>query len=249
MNPKISCVIATKNRGHLIKGMLMSLKHQVMQDWECIIVEDMCEDWTTFVIGTIADKRIKNFSNPGVGKSAALNAAKEHIKGKYVCLFDDDDVMMPCKLDYSYRMMEETNADFGYSARFTHLLNNQITYTPTRAFDMAYFLEKPFIGFGGIIMKKDLFMKIDFDEELQASMDFDFIGKCALEDPKMVYTQIPLYLWRNHQDSITFNSNILQRICYDKSKAKLEKKWKRSKVKTEVIEWDGRQKDTKDKAD
>jgi len=238
VKPKVSCVVATKNRGHLIKGMLMSLKHQILKDWECIIIEDMCEDWTTFVIGTIADGRIKNYANDGKGKSRAMNMAKEYINGDYVCVFDDDDIMMPCKLDVSYKMMEETGADFGYSARFTHLLNNQITYTPTKPFDMELFLERPFIGFGSVVTTKDLFMEIDFDEDMPASLDFDWIGRCALAGAKMAYTDIPLYVWRNHLGSITFNSNILQRTFYDKSKGVIERKWKRmKKPKNEVVKW------------
>ena len=238
--PLVSCVIATRNRGHLIKAMLMSLQHQTYSNWECIIIQDWCEDWTNFVIEVIADKRIRTYSNDGTmarGKSASMNVAKKYIKGKYVFVFDDDDIMCPCKLEKSVQMMEESKADMGYSARYTHLLNNQITYTHTDPFDMAQFLDKPFIGFGSIVVTKELFDKVEWDEKLNASLDFDWISKLAMTGPKMVYTDIPLYIWRNHLSSITYANNVLQRMNYMKVKRRIKRELKKKKPTITVEQW------------
>jgi len=240
--PLVSCVVATKNRAHLIKAMLHSLRHQTYDNWEAIIVQDWTEDWTNFVVECVADKRIHLYSNEGKGKSAAMNLAKRWIKGKYVCVFDDDDIMVPCKLEKSVQMMEETGADFGYSARYTHLLNNQIVYTPTRRFEMMDHLEKPMMGFGSIITTKELFDKIEWDEKLLASLDFDWITKVAMTNPTMAYTQIPLYIWRNHLDSITYENNVLQKMMYQKVKRKAKRDMKKLEkdkkpLDIKVIQW------------
>lgn len=237
MKPKVSCVVATRSRGHLIKGTLMSMMHQTMPDWETIIIQNFSEDWTSFAIGTIADKRIRLHNIEEKGKSNAMNHAKKYIRGDYVCVFDDDDIMMPSKLEKNLQMMEETKADFGYSARYTHLINNQIIYTPTKPFTFEEFMEKPFIGFGSVIVTKDLYMDVDWDEKLFASLDFDWIAKCALKGIRMAYTDIPLYIWRNHLESITYKSNTLQKENYERAKERAINIYKKDKLKIKIEKW------------
>ena len=127
MTPRITVVISTKDRGHLIGGVLASLMNQTIKNWECVVIQDWCSDNTNFILSTLADKRIKVYENGGVkGKSGALNFAKKYVKAPLVKFFDDDDVLVPCALEMYCQMMEETDADMGYSARYTLALNNQM---------------------------------------------------------------------------------------------------------------------------
>jgi len=238
-SPRISVVVSTKDRGHLIKGMLTSLMHQTMPDWECIIVQDWCKDWTEFVLSTVADKRIKIYENGGTpGKSGALNFAKQYVTAPLVKFFDDDDFLVPNALETYCDMMEETKAGFSYAARYTLALNGQVVYTPSREFSIPNFLERPMLGNGGLCVTNELYQEIDYDETFSASMDFDFICKCALTGAKVAYTDLPLYLYRNHLSSITFGSNPIQRLYYEKAKKRTNQVLKRKKVSNELVRWE-----------
>jgi glycosyltransferase involved in cell wall biosynthesis len=238
MAPRIAVVVSTRDRAQLIRGMLSSLRNQTINDWECIIIQDWEGDDTSFVISTLADKRIKLFENGGEkGKSGALNFAKSKVTAPLVKFFDDDDYLVPCALEMYASMMEETGADMGYSARYTLALNNQVVYTPNREFSMEAFLERPMVGTGSLVVKKGLYDSIDYDTCFPASMDFDFICKCAMTGAKVAYTDLPLYMYRNHLNSITFDANPLQAMYYDKAKCRIQEELKQRKVSNELVRW------------
>ncbi len=238
MTPRIAVVVATKDRGHLLKGLLSSIMNQTINDWECVIVQDYCKDNTNFILSTVADRRIKVYENGGAkGKSGALNFIKDKVSAPIVKFFDDDDMLVPCALEMYSQMMEETDADMGYSARYTLALNNQMVYTPNRDFSLEAFLERPMVGTGSLVVKNELYQNIDYDEKFPASMDFDFICKCAITGAKFAYTDLPLYLYRNHLDSITFDANPVQAIYYEKAKCRTIEELKRFPVSNELVEW------------
>jgi len=240
---RIAVVVSTKNRAHMIKGMLATLMHQDIDDWECIIVCDRCIDQTKVVIANIADKRFKVYENCGEGKGAALNLAKLKVKAPLVKFFDDDDYLLPNSLRVYAEMMEETGADIGYSARFTLLPNNQLIYVPTVPFTLNDYVLRPMLGHGSLVMKTDLYKKIDHNPTYPASIDFDFICKCAQEGGDVVWTEEPLYIYRNHANSITFATNPIQKEFYNKTKDRVLEELKAKPVTNKLIKWTPKKKD------
>ena len=94
-NPLISIVIALYNGEGLIKNGLFSIENQDFKDIEIIIVDDCSKDNSTQLIEEFIkfDPRIKlfkNYENKGTlftKSKGVLNA-----KGKYVLIFDQDDM-------------------------------------------------------------------------------------------------------------------------------------------------------------
>lgn len=234
---RIAVVVATKNRAHMIKGMLTTLMHQDMDDWECIIINDRSTDTTKAVLANITDPRIKVYENCREGKGAALNFAKTKVTAPLVKFFDDDDYLLPNSLRVYCEMMEETGAEVGYSARYTLTMNNQLVETYTRPFTMTDFLDAPMLGHGSLIIKTSLYKHIEHDDTLPASIDFDFICKCVLTGAKVAWTEEPLYIYKNHMDSITFASNAIQKKFYVETRAKAREELAKKPVKNEVIKW------------
>jgi len=98
-SPKISIVMPTYNRAHLIAETLDSIRNQTYMSWECIIVDDNSTDNTVEVIASfLIDKRFKFTSKPNEylrGANASRNYGLEISTGDYIYWFDSDDIIHP----------------------------------------------------------------------------------------------------------------------------------------------------------
>lgn len=98
-SPKISIVMPTYNRAHLIAETLDSIRNQTYMSWECIIVDDNSTDNTDEVIASfLTDKRFKFTSKPNGylrGANASRNYGLEISTGDYIYWFDSDDIIHP----------------------------------------------------------------------------------------------------------------------------------------------------------
>src|SRR5690606_16037492 len=105
--PKITILLATYNRAHLIGETLLSIQAQTYKNWECLIVDDHSEDETFTVVQKFKkeDHRFSYFlKKEGYKKGLSgtrnygLDLARER-QARFVQFFDDDDLMLPQKLE------------------------------------------------------------------------------------------------------------------------------------------------------
>lgn len=92
--PRVSIIMATKNRARLIERALKSVHEQSFSDWELIIVDDGSQDETPQILSKMAetDERIKVLRNEkSQGISKAHNRALNQAAGEFVAVIDDDD--------------------------------------------------------------------------------------------------------------------------------------------------------------
>lgn len=98
MNDKVSIIIPTFNREHLLVETLTSIKNQTFSDWECIIVDDLSTDLSLEVCNNFVknDSRFKSFVRPKdrvKGANACRNFGIEQATGDYLMFFDSDDLL------------------------------------------------------------------------------------------------------------------------------------------------------------
>lgn len=102
IQPLVSIIIATYNKGYCILETLQSVLSQTYQNWECIIVDDGSTDDTK----TVVNKFIQNHHNftysvvTNAGVSAARNLGFSKAKGAYIQFLDGDDVLAPQKIEH-----------------------------------------------------------------------------------------------------------------------------------------------------
>ena len=92
----LSIIIPTFNRVGLLKRTIESIINQSYSNWECIIVDDGSTDDTPNYLSTltILDSRFKFHRNERTkGASGARNTGIVLAKGKYIVLFDSDNLM------------------------------------------------------------------------------------------------------------------------------------------------------------
>lgn len=95
---KVSVIIPTYNRAHLIGDSIKSVLAQTYRNFELIIVDDGSKDNTAEVIAAFTDPRIRYVYQPNCGRSIARNHALSLATGKYVTFLDSDDLYRPDKI-------------------------------------------------------------------------------------------------------------------------------------------------------
>ncbi|WP_214071532.1 glycosyltransferase [Mucilaginibacter sp. dw_454] len=93
--PKVSIIVPTYNRSIYLKETLNSILSQSFTDYEIIITDNNSTDDTENVVKSFSDPRIVYSKNPeNVGSVNNYNEALKLVKGTYIHLFSDDDIML-----------------------------------------------------------------------------------------------------------------------------------------------------------
>jgi len=116
--PTVSVIIATYNRAQYLAQCLDSVLAQTRPPEEIVVVDDGSTDDTPIVAQRYADHiRYKRQENQG--KSVALNNAIPEAVGTHVCVFDDDDVMLPDALARHHAYLRaHPDIDYTYSGKY-----------------------------------------------------------------------------------------------------------------------------------
>ncbi|WP_298648579.1 glycosyltransferase family 2 protein [uncultured Proteiniphilum sp.] len=103
--PKISVLILLYNSGSFLRETIDSVLAQTFKDFEVLLMDDGSEDNTAGIIGTYQDPRIRYERCPR-NFAGTFNRGLSKAKGKYIALFDHDDIMVPNRLQVQFDFME-----------------------------------------------------------------------------------------------------------------------------------------------
>ncbi len=182
--PKVSVIIPTHNRSHLISRSIQSVLNQTYQDFEIIIVDDGSTDNTEEIIKEFQEqnKRIRYIRHKeNKGGAAARNTGIRAAQGEYVAFQDSDDEWLPEKLDKQMKLFENVSREVGvvYTGVW-RIENNKKNYIP-----FSYITKKEgnihkellrgnFVTTQAAIVRKECFKKEEmFDEALPRLQDWE----------------------------------------------------------------------------
>ncbi|MGL3001278.1 glycosyltransferase family 2 protein [Flavobacterium sp. RSSB_23] len=110
--PIISVIIPTYKRTDYLKLTLQSILNQTFKDFEIIVIDDGTPNDDNFFLCQTFEKvkyiKIENSGGPAKPRNVGIREAK----GKYIAFVDDDDLLMPNKLEKQVAVLEN-NPDFG----------------------------------------------------------------------------------------------------------------------------------------
>ncbi len=107
MSPRVSAVITTVDRAHLVTTAVRSVLDQTLRDLEIIVVVDGPDSSTERALATVDDPRLRVVVRPvRSGQGAALNTGVALATGAWTALLDDDDVWLPQKLERQLAVAE-----------------------------------------------------------------------------------------------------------------------------------------------
>ena len=100
--PLVSVYLPTRNRAELLAAAVESVLAQRHTALELIVVDDASEDETPAVLARAAarDPRLRLLRlTPAAGACAARNAAIAVARGEFITGLDDDDLMLPARIE------------------------------------------------------------------------------------------------------------------------------------------------------
>ena len=118
---KVTVIIPTFNRANYLNESLKSVLNQTYTNIEVIVVDDGSTDETNEILSSYAQSIIHLKKENG-GKSSAINLGLTKAQGKYVWVFDDDDIALPKKLELQVRQFQK-NRNIGLSHTSAILMN------------------------------------------------------------------------------------------------------------------------------
>ena len=197
--PLVSVVIPTYNSAQYLPETIESILSQSWQDFEIIIVDDGSTDNTQEVVGAFNSNKIRYIGqeNSG-GPSRPRNVGIHHARGKYISLFDSDDLMSRNKLAEAVAFLERYS-DLGLLFANFEVCNERGDCFPGTFLDeLQTFWDLPkkkvgekwfiiesavayenlfcqnFIGTSGIVVPKAVFLSVGgFDESIAGPEDRD----------------------------------------------------------------------------
>ncbi len=112
--PRVSVIIPTYNRAHLIAEAIDSVLAQTYRDFELIVVDDASTDRTRDVLEGYGDRIrvIARGANGGAG--AARNDGIRESVGEFIAFLDADDLYLPTRLEAAVKFLDE-HAEYGAS--------------------------------------------------------------------------------------------------------------------------------------
>ncbi|MFZ9015743.1 MAG: glycosyltransferase family A protein [Ilumatobacteraceae bacterium] len=189
--PRISIVLATRNRADLLQQAIDSVMAQTYPDWQLVVVDDGSTDATTTLLAALDDERIVTSRTTGIGAAAARNRGLELVTGDYVTFLDDDNVMAAgwlravaeytgrhpeCEVLYGaqVRQVEPDEPDAGSVAGLYLLFVDP--FDPDRLRDHNY------VDLGVIVVRRG-HAELHFDEQLDIYIDWELFVRLARATP------------------------------------------------------------------
>lgn len=175
---EVSVIVPTYNRRAMLDRALGSIRAQIYEDYEVIVVNDGGEDVSAVVAQYPKARYISHARNRGL--PAARNTAIHAARGRYIAYLDDDDVWYPEHLTACMGRIGRMNRRVVYTD--CHFWHNEAEYKLEMSFDFDRKLLRqhnitPIIC---VMHDRSLFDECGaFDESLPNHEDYDLLLRFA----------------------------------------------------------------------
>lgn len=220
--PVVSVITANYNGARHLAAAVRSVLHQTLCPLELIIADDASSDDSLAVIAREAagDPRVRVLKTrrnggPGAARNRALKAAR----GRYIAVFDSDDLMAPDRLEKLVARARVDHADI--------VVDNLLVFqddgpAPWRAFlcqkawnhprwiTLADYIEagrmyskQPGLGYLKPLFAAEVLKGERYREDLRIGEDYDLVLRLLAKGARMRFLPDPLYRYRKHGASIS----------------------------------------------
>jgi len=180
--PRISVILATRDRPTLLPKAISSVLAQRYSHWELVVVDDGDTDAVEATLaGFDEDERIVVADGPRRGLGAARNAGLGRAAGEVVCYLDDDNLMHPDWLHavaYLFAARDDVEVAYGITliehGRPGDLGEEWWPWHWQLPWSRDALLERNITDAGAIAHRRGL-EEARFDEELPTGEDWDML--------------------------------------------------------------------------
>jgi GT2 family glycosyltransferase len=239
IKPKVSVILATRNRPDLLQSAIESTLSIAYDNFEFVIVDDYSNKETGQLIYNYQqkDERILSIRLPSnVGSSKARSIGLKASHGQFVLFTDDDDTVFSNRISKPLEfIIHHPWLDVVYCNY--NLVSHDDTVTPVLAdkFDLHSYMEMEFyIGFGMLLGRRQAFMDVPFMSTYDKAVDYDWVFRLLRKgyqidlcpDIVMNYnrTGAPRFHLSGNQSSIDLHETIHDREALLQSMERHDKK-------------------------
>jgi len=225
---KISVIIPTHNRAHILERALRSVQAQGLEPFEIIVVDDGSTDETPDLVGRLFPD-IHYIWQENQGVSNARNRGIEASKGDWLAFLDSDDEWLPTKLAAQKLALEAKPAvKICHSEeiwiRNGRRVNAMKKHAKTGGYIFNQCLPLCVISPSSVIIHRTIFDQVGlFDETLPACEDYDLWLRICARHPVQFIETPQIIKYGGHEDQLShrhwgmdrFRIRALEKIIQD----------------------------------
>jgi glycosyltransferase involved in cell wall biosynthesis len=222
--PLVTVAIATYNRAEYLRDSINSVLAQTVEDFELIIVDDGSTDDTRLVVESFDDERVKYVYQENRGIAAARNVIADISKGTFTAVHDDDDIMLPWRLEVSLSGIKAgVQASYGSWVNFDNVTGEMVLHTIREQFCMPVSLttgQTP--GHATWLVDTRLIQKFRYNETISSAVDHNLALRMMRSGVSWVHTGKVLFLRRMHPTQVSNSDGTRQKYAAELSKFMLQ---------------------------
>lgn len=217
---KISTIITCYNQESFLNETLSSIAAQTYTNWECIIIDDGSTDGSAQIAKHWQEKdnRFIYFYQGNKGVSVARNNGLNKVIGDFIQFLDADDTLEPTKFEESIERLKTDNYDIAitnfYETKnskhrppFCDLTKHDFTYKNILLqWDIDFNIPIHCFIFSAKIINNTF-----FEENLRAKEDWIMWLNVFKKNPKAVFINKPLVMYRLHGQNTTQNKALIEK--------------------------------------
>lgn len=211
--PLVTVAISTFNRAEFLGESIASVLGQSFKDFELIVVDDGSTDDTQKVLASFSDPRIRVVEQENRGLAAARNRITDLARGKYVAVHDDDDIMLPNRLERQLQAITTgVNGTYGGWIDFDNETGEK-TFNRGKRFSVESLLFNHGIYLHPTLMIQTRILKaVRYDETMRSGSDYNLAVRLARAGANLVHCSEYVTLRRTHDGQITNAHGIFQKV-------------------------------------
>ncbi len=208
---KFSIVTPLYNKEAFIADTIQSVLSQTYTDFEFIIINDSSTDRSLEIANSFKDERIRVFTKPNGGVSAARNYGISKAQGDIICFLDADDLWKPQYLE-ALSTSADSNPNISFFCGAFEIfegdpcniveIKDLLHINSAVRFHADYF-ETSVMIFGSMALTSAVAVRrqliktynLKFDERFCIGEDNDMWVKCCIHT-KVLYNNVPMMLYR-----------------------------------------------------
>ena len=247
MEQLVSVIVPVYNVEKYLDECVYSLIHQSYKTIEIILVDDgstdqsgvKCDFWKE------KDNRIIVIHQENKGISGARNSGIDVASGDYLAFVDSDDYVEENYIELMYHEMAKNNCDFVMCNFISFDEEQQRFDGKNRIYDafmnseefmkMVYTYPGFYVLAWNKLYKKELFQKTRY--ETRRNEDSALISKLVFQCNKIQCISVPLYFYRQRENSLMHDKNELGLLEGELSWIKRDIKLYRTLKKEELMHW------------
>lgn len=194
---KVSIIMPTYNRAHVIGEAIRSVIEQTYGDFEIIVVDDGSTDDTEEYCAGLGESRVRYVRQENRGASTARNRGIAESTGSYLLFLDSDDVLYNTALAKLVGVMEEhpecgaAYCGFVVTTGPGEILSSSPLDFPSGDVLARMCMEQLCVPHSVLARREAVRSSGGFDERLRLFEDWDFWIRIAAETP---FAFVPEYL-------------------------------------------------------